>query len=170
MITIISIIVPIFSLIIGAYYQKQRDRLLLEQETFFQKKRDNYFKVIEPIISMISNSKNSQEQGKVVSKILSNEYRKEVLSLSLYGNDEVVKAFNDMFQLIYDKEKYNENVSLLIPFLGKVLLEMRKELGNKNTKIDEFQILEFLIKDIKEMKSENFQKYKDIKRYLKYKK
>lgn len=167
LITTVQIIIPLITLLIGIYFQKQRDKLLIEQETFFQKKRENYFRVIEPIVLMISNASNKKEQEKVIQKILTNEYRKEVLALSLYGNDLVVKAFNNLFQFIYNEEKLKENPTLLIPLLGKILVEMRKELGNKNTTLDEFGVLEFLIKDINDLKKENKTEYSKLLKYLK---
>lgn len=162
----LPIILPILSLFIGAYFQRQRDKLNIEQEAFFLKKRENYFNVISPLVLMISNGSNKTEQDKVIKMILTNEYRKEVLGLSLYGNDNVVASFNNLFQLIYNKDKLEENPSLIIPLLGKVLVEMRKELGNKKTKLDEFRILEFLIKDIKELKKENRKNYLDLLKFL----
>ena len=154
-------VIPIISLFIGAYFQKQRDKLLIEQETFFQKKRENYS------ILMISNGNNPSDQDKLRKKILSQEYRKEILSLNLYGNDRVVKAFNNLFQLIYDHEKFNENPILVIPLVGSILVEMRKELGNKTTQLDEFSILEFLIKDIKQTKKDQAESYRKLSKYLK---
>lgn len=165
--TISQILIPLITLLIGIYFQKQRDKLLIEQETFFQKKRENYFKVIEPIVLMISNASNKREQEKVIQKILTNDYRKEVLALSLYGNDAVVQSFNNLFQFIYNEIRLKENPTLLIPLLGKILVEMRKELGNKNTTLDEFEILEFLIKDIKDLKTINKTEYLNLLKFLK---
>lgn len=167
LVTILQIIIPLVTLIIGIYFQKQRDKLLIEQETFFQKKRENYFKVIEPIVLMISNASNKKEQEKVTQKILTNDYRKEVLALSLYGNDSVVQSFNNLFQFIYNEIKLKENPTLLIPLLGKILVEMRKELGNKDTVLDKFEILEFLIKDIKDLKTNNKKEYSTLLNFLK---
>lgn len=59
-----------------------------------------------------------------------------------------------MFQLIYDPKKYTVDPTILLPFLCKLNLEMRKELGNKSTRFYEFNMLEYLIKDIKSVKSE----------------
>ncbi|SFT90853.1 hypothetical protein SAMN04489724_2728 [Algoriphagus locisalis] len=160
----VPVILPIVSLFIGAYIQRQRDKLNLEQEAFFQKKRENYFNVISPLVLMISNGSNKREQEKIITKILSNEYRKEVLALSLYGNDEVVKSFNNLFQFIYNRNDIPDYTDIMMPLLGKILLEMRKELGNKSTSLDEYGILEFLIKDIKEVKIKSI---KDYNNYLK---
>lgn len=149
-----SIIMPIIALFIGAYFQKQRDKLKIEQETFFVKKRELYLSVIEPIMRMLSTHNDTKVQEKAKNEILSLNYKKTCLEFTLYGNDGTVRAFNNLFQLIYDPKKYTEDPTILLPFLGKLNLEMRKELGNHATKFDEFNMLEYLIKDIKSVKND----------------
>lgn len=151
---IFSIIMPIIALFIGAYFQRQRDKLKIEQEAFFVKKRELYLNVIEPIMRMLSTHNDSKVQGKARDEILSLNYKKTCLEFTLYGNDGTVRAFNNLFQLIFEPDTYTNDATILLPFLGKLNLEMRKELGNKKTSFDEFNMLEYLIKDIKSVKRE----------------
>lgn len=162
-----SLVVPIIALFIGAYLQKQRDRVKTEQEVFFIKKRELYLSVIEPIMRMISNANNKQISEKASAEILTIEYKKSCLEFTLFGNDATVKAFNNLFQVVFDQNSFQNDPEILLPFLGKLNLEMRKELGNKSTRFDEFNMLEYIIKDIKSVKKNKRQAYLRKAKYIK---
>ena len=63
----------------------------------------------------------------------------------------MVQAYNALLQYGY-KGEANENVEqrreMYLRLWGKLLLEIRKDVGNKDTKLDEFDMLRWLIRDI----------------------
>lgn len=69
----------------------------------------------------------------------------------LFGSDNVVNAYNDYFQYLY-KDDSEKNPIVMLNALGKVILEIRKDLGNDKTVLKEFDMLRFMITDIDKLK------------------
>ena len=67
------------------------------------------------------------------------------------GSDEVINAYNDLMQFIYGRntntEKEGASNELLI-LLGKLLLEIRKDVGNDKTQLTPKDMLRSMITDI----------------------
>ncbi len=79
------------------------------------------------------------------------EFRKVAFRLSLYGDDEVIKAFNEFMQLAFSMEPgqhTDDPVSVLKP-LGGLLLAIRRSAGNEDTSLGELEILEWMISDLR---------------------
>jgi hypothetical protein len=68
-----------------------------------------------------------------------------------FGSDPVVKAYNNFFQYLYNNESNPEPAKMMSLF-GKLILEIRKDLGNSKTKLAEFDMLRFMITDIDKLK------------------
>jgi len=78
-------------------------------------------------------------------------YRKTAFNLNLFGSDEVVKAYNALMQHTYEAESTEkQDPKEMMRLWGMLLLEIRKSLGNKKTKLDELDMLRAMIKDIDE--------------------
>jgi len=71
----------------------------------------------------------------------------------LFGSDDVVKAYNNYFQYLYKYEDKNGNPIEMIEILGNVILEIRKDLGNSKTALNQFDMLRFLITDIEKFEN-----------------
>lgn len=83
------------------------------------------------------------------------DYRQLSFKLSLMGSDQVVKSFNNLNQCFYAAEAGNnsaDNISHMMALLGTFLLEIRKSMGNESTELDNFSMLEWFIKDIRNYK------------------
>ena len=65
------------------------------------------------------------------------------------GDDNVVKAWNELLQYMYKNPESSETKSLL-RLMGRVVLEIRRSLGNKNTQLDEMDMFRWYIKDLEE--------------------
>lgn len=165
-ISLIAILAPIGSLFIGAFLQKKRDQFRLQLEALADKKRDNYLEIIMPLLKILINADNQRALELSTKDILSENYRLTIVELELYGSDGVVRSFNNLFQYIYQQNNWKEDPVVILPFLGKILLEVRKELGNKKTRLDEYQMLECLIRDIRKVKSEKDSIYRRISKQL----
>lgn len=99
------------------------------------------------------------KDAKAVKIVYSMEYRQASLKLSLIADDAVVLAYNEFLQFFYQSEKFNnlpssERTKKTLHLLGNLLLEIRKSMGNE-TKIDNWQMLEWFITDIEAVKSGN---------------
>ena len=93
-------------------------------------------------------------QSKVAKQITSADYRKTAFELNLYGSDEVIKAYNNLMMHAYqaEKETAEQDPKELMRLWGALLLQIRKNVGNKKTKLDEYDMLRAMIKDIDSVK------------------
>ncbi|KYK95230.1 hypothetical protein, partial [Aggregatibacter actinomycetemcomitans] len=87
--------------------------------------------------------------------------RKVSFRLSLIGSDEVVKAFNNLYQYFYnttDNSESTEQSNLtdkakeMMSLIGLLLLEIRKSMGNETTELNQWDMLEWFITDARKMK------------------
>ena len=163
--TIANIFTPILLLIlsgIGWKYRQSMERRLKIEEKLRDDRIEIYNQILEPFVIMLmsddawsSNPKNKNKDKFEIakSKMLSLEYRKVSFKLSLIGSDPVVISFSDLMQYSYhmDKDKSNslENSAKILNLLGNFLLEIRRSMGNDSTKINNWGMLEWFIKDIK---------------------
>ena len=93
-----------------------------------------------------------QDKNKLaMSQMLSVEYRKVGFKLSLIGNDEVVRSYNQLMQFFYhfeeDYQPSNEKISHWIALMGGLLLEIRKSMGNAASSLDRWEMIEWFMKD-----------------------
>ena len=106
----------------------------------------------------------SKEQ-RIVEIMISTEYRQAGFKLSLFANDDVVRAYNNLMQYAFHLPDYEgatdgtearskeDNFRILAVF-GDFLREIRKSVGNERTTLDSFEMLEWMIKDINEVRQE----------------
>jgi hypothetical protein len=139
------------------FLKDKSEKLKFQREKLVEEKRNNYEKVLEPIIRTFSGIKNKNEMLKATKQIQSFEYKKTSFQLMLFGSDAVVSAYNDFFQYLYKNESNLDSVEML-HYLGRVVLSIRKDLGNDKTVLKEFDMLRFLITDIDKL-TEQHTKY-----------
>ncbi len=89
------------------------------------------------------------------------EYRQAAFKLSLFANDDVVKAYNNLMQFSYkmgsDAVSTEEHESRaigrqLVSTFGDFLLEIRKSVGNETSSLSNLDMLEWMITDIDSLK------------------
>jgi len=124
------------------------EELRAVEEKLRDTRREVYSQILEPYIALFTDIKGKGET-KAVQKISSMQYKKTAFDLSLFGADEVVRAYN---ALITHKNKAEETGQsdpiIMMRLWGKLLLEIRRSLGNKRTKLDELDMLRGLVTDI----------------------
>ncbi len=122
-------------------YRAVREKLRAEQRAI-------YHAILEPYIGIFADLK-GEGVSKATQKIVSYDYKKTAFDLNLIGSDEVVQAYNKMIQHAYKAEETGkQDPKEMMHLWGSLLLEIRKSLGNKNTKLDEWDMLRGMIKDI----------------------
>ena len=135
--------------IISWLIQTRINKLNTLQEELRKKRIQKYNDIINPIILMYSKSGGGAE--KAAKAIASYEYRKAAFELNFWGSDSVVNAYNDLMQFIYKREKREQlptDTIDLLTYLGSLLLEIRKDVGNKKTVLGSKDMLKSLITDI----------------------
>lgn len=129
------------------FLKDKSEKLKLQREKLIDEKRMNYEKILEPIIRTFAGIKNKGELEKAIKQIQSFDYKKSAFQLMLFGSDDVINAYNDFFQYLYNNESQIDPRDMLNAS-GKIILEIRKDLGNDKTLLREFDMLRFMITDI----------------------
>lgn len=108
-----------------------------------------YGEILEPFVTLFADiqGKGPDEAVKV---LMSRDYRRTALELNLFGSDEVVRAYNALMQHSYKvKTDSKQDPKLIMTLWGRLLLEIRRSLGNKNTTLAEVDMLEGMITNIR---------------------
>ena len=125
-----------------------------------------YNALLEPFIIFFtsdaawqSDPKNkNKNRGEIFSRmLLSLEYRQTAFRLSLIGSDAVVRAYNDLMQCFYQRREASLDLSdtkRMMSLMGNLLLEIRRSMGNEATKLDNWSMLEWLIKEARLLRAE----------------
>lgn len=151
----LQILGPTILIILGgiiSWFLKSRyEKLIAIEEKLRAERRNIYIQILEPYITLFS----KEEKNKIsnaLKQITSAKYKKIAFEFCLFGSDNVVNAYNNLMQLGYESEKSGErDDKRMIKLFGNFLLEIRKSLGNKKTKLNEADMLQSMIKDIKQI-------------------
>ncbi len=135
---------------LGWYLRSSIETIRREKERLQDERRTIYMQVLEPYIRIFAGINNQSETQMAISQITSFDYRQVSLELNLMGSDDVVRALNELMQHIYRMEGSRGSASAkqMMVYWGKVLLAIRRDLGNKKTKLVAADMLKAQIKDI----------------------
>lgn len=146
------ILTPVIAILTGAavwFFRSRVDALQRQAERLHSDRAKLYAQVLEPYVLAFSNIGKSQGDD-VEALYTSVDYRRAIFELNVVGSDDVIRAMNDFMQYFYGlerQEKAIEPEQFLLLF-GRVLLAIRKDLGNRRTKLSEIDMLQSQIKDI----------------------
>ena len=123
-----------------------------KEKRLYQERRELYIDILEPYIRAFVSVKNPSEMKKAFQKIKSYEYRKISFEFNMIASDKVILSFNDyakhLFKIGNNNSTNDDDTKKLFRLLGKVIRECRKDLGSKETKLKEKNMLEGWIVDI----------------------
>ena len=161
--SIAQIVTPIILLSLGGlgwYIRQSVERKAKVEEALRGDRLEVYNKILEPFFILLMTdaawAQDPKTKGKdktafATAKMLSWEYRKAGLQLSLIGSDGVVKAYNDLMQFAFavaDTEPQDlDPARNILSFFGNLLLEIRKSAGNESTQIGNMGMVEWFVKD-----------------------
>ena len=145
--------VPIMAGVVGLivwFFQSRIETIKRETERLQDERRKVYIQVFDPYIRILVGSKNPSETKRALNQVTSFDYRRAAFELNLMGSDDVVRALNEFMQYSYgiDGDRAPANPEVMLRLWGHVLLAIRKDLGNKRTKLEEIDMLKGHIKDI----------------------
>ena len=106
---------------------------------------------LDPFIRMFAGIKNPKENPKALRQILSVEYKRTAFEFSLIGADDVVRSFNNFMEYVYSIDSNTQQQLDPAKFMylwGDFLLQIRKNVGNPDTKLTSTDMLRSQIKDI----------------------
>lgn len=162
--SIATIATPLIVLMLTGLGWSIRNRVERAKELEEKLREDRvqiYNDILEPFIMLFTkgkpstkNQKNKTYQQLGAEKIMSLEYKQAAFKLSLIGSDEVLRSYNDLMQFFYDKDDNAEGEQAespleMLALFGRLLLGIRKSVGNESTLLNDFEMLEFLITDLR---------------------
>lgn len=154
----LAIIIPPLLMVIGGILtwliKSRTDELRATEAQLRDERQKIYSDILDPIIRLFSNI-GEKGEAQATKQILSYDYRKTGFDLILLGSDEVVKSYNALMQYLYKTSAEGQSPDSLetLNLWGCVLLEIRKSLGNKKTKLNQVDMLSFMIKDISKLQA-----------------
>ncbi len=132
--------------VITWFIKSKREELKAVEEKALAKRIEIYSQILYPMIVLLTNNATKEEKDKATLSISSIEYKQAAFNLITFGSDEMVESYNDMKQSLFKKEHKKDLKSILKNF-GKFILSIRKDIHDKNTKLNEWDMLKFMITD-----------------------
>ena len=158
---IIAILSPILLTIGGiiSWILKSKKEEILNAESKSREYKIGTYKILlEPFIATLTFTLTDKVQQREINKLATLDYKKAVFDLTTFGSDKAIQIFNKIMQTFFHSDIYkneqggytNEYGNRLIALLSEFLLQARKDLYSKNTKLKRSEMLEFMITDMKE--------------------
>ena len=132
---------------VGWYFRARWEASRKQQEKLRDERASVYMEILDPFIRLFHDL-SPQGQKKTLEKIKSLESRRSAFRLVLVGEDDVVHAWNQMWRTLYEIEREGGDNVVILKSFGNVLLEIRKSIGGSKTKLNEPDMLAWLITDI----------------------
>lgn len=166
-----TVATPVLVLIltgVGWKYRQSMERRLQLEEKLRSDRIEIYNQILEPFIMLLMSeeawSSDKRNRGKnknelAIVRMLSLDYRKIAFQLSLLGSDPVVSSYNDLMQHFYSQAENEQSLSddqarETLTLLGSFLLEIRRSMGNENTHIDNWAMIEWFITDARKLRAD----------------
>jgi len=146
LITILSPILLTVGGILTWFLKSRKESLLLIEERSREKRMNTYKEILDPFIVLITPTASKNEKEKATNTISSSNYKKAAFDLITFGSDETVRCYNSMMQYVFNGQN-NDTVELLRLFTD-LILNIRKDLYSKKTKLKRSEVLEFTLTDI----------------------
>ncbi len=144
---------------------EKRDRERSLEEAMRSEQIRIYNAILEPFMMLFAKEVTTTKSGKMEAKSSSQsavelatslKYRQTAFQLCMFATDDVVSAYNGLMQYLYnefketqdDPVKHKASTAVLLRRLGQTVLEIRRSSGNAQTRLNEVQMLEWLITDI----------------------
>src|SRR5690606_7194483 len=94
-----------------------------------------------------------------IGKMLTVEYRRVGFKLALLADDPVVRAYNALMQFFYkgeheglEEQELLVKTSQWIELLAQLLLEIRRSMGNANTQLSNWEMIEWFMSEADKMR------------------
>jgi hypothetical protein len=160
---IIAILSPILITIGGIIswmIKSKKEEVLNAEAKSREFKIETYKTLLEPFIATLTFTLPEKVKQKEINKLTTLEYKKAVFDLTTFGSDESIKIFNKIMQTFFHSEIYQdengkytpEYGNRLIALISELLLQIRKDLYTKKTKLRRSEMLEFMITDMEKTK------------------
>ena len=127
--------------------QTRLEAIRRENDRLHDTRRGIYVQILKPFILTLAGAKDEKVMRQAIKQIQSVDHRYALFELNLIGSDDVVRAMNAFMQHIYN---YTDAYAIITK-LGELLLAIRKDLGNKKTKLEPIDMFRTQITDIEKL-------------------
>ena len=121
-----------------------------------------YERILHPFVIVLSAAGGTEDEKiksleTVTAEIQSVEYRASAFRLTFIGSDDMVKAFNSLWQNAFYEQSESglSNPLEKLEMFGDFLLAIRKDLGNGSTKLENLEMFEWMINDFRKLRELN---------------
>lgn len=145
-----QVLIPIVSggigWLVGWKLKERSESLRLAREGIRQKRMDAYAEVLKPVLAIFTGvGKQSSESPKPDTKA----WREKHFDLMFFGDDSVIRLWNDFWQKQYSsKVRSPEEVKEIVLDISRIILEVRRSVGHPNTGLSETDMLAWFLRDI----------------------
>lgn len=130
-ITLLTIGLPLIGAGIGYLIKSQLEKKKELNNELNKQRREIYQNFVNLVIDIFANSKFKKNATDYNLKQLFEFYKKYVL----YASPNVIKAFSEYFQYLYNKEE--EDTKQHLSLITRIMYEMRKDIGLENKGLGE---------------------------------
>lgn len=157
---IIGILTPILLTvggIISWVIKSKREEFIAQEEKARDFKIKTYETLLEPFIGAFTFT--ITEKEKEINKLKTIAYKHAAFNLMTFGSDSVITSYNKLMQAFYSvkSEDFNSKNGYAVYMLKKFsdfLLEIRRDVYSKKTKLMRSNLIEFMITDIENHRKE----------------
>ena len=160
---IIAILSPILLTvggIISWIIKSKKEDILNSEAKSREFKIETYKTLLEPFIATMTFTLSEEVKQREINKLTTLEYKKAVFDLTTFGSDKAIQIFNKIMQTFFHSDIYKDENgeyksdygNRLIALLSEFLLQIRKDLYTKKTKLQRSEMLEFMITDMEHTK------------------
>jgi hypothetical protein len=124
------------------------EELRSTEERLSAERRKVYAEILEPFMRLLADSQ-GKGHDQAIKMFTSKEYRRAAFELGLFASDEVVRAYNSLIKHVEQAQSADgQDPKQLMRLWGGLRLAIRKGLGNKKTKLNEYDMLRGMITGI----------------------
>ena len=157
LIAILSPILITIGGIVSWILKSKKEEVLNAESKSREFKIETYKKLLEPFIATLTFTLPEKVKQKEINKLTTLEYKKAVFDLTTFGSDKAIQIFNKIMQTFFHSDEYKnehgdygpEYGNRLIALISELLLQIRKDLYTKRTKLKRSEMLEFMVTDMK---------------------
>ena len=160
---IIAILSPVLVTcggLISWVLKSKKDELINSEERAREFKINTYRKLLEPFIAAFTVSISEEERKSEIDKLQTLEYKKAIIDLTTFGSDQTLRTFNKIIQSFYKSDDYRTSVEAwdeytvkLLALISEFLLEIRKDVYSRKTRLIRSDLIESILKDIDQYKT-----------------
>jgi hypothetical protein len=150
LVTFLSPILITLGGIISWLIKSKKESLQLAEQLSREKRLETYKKILDPYLTVLTPLATAEEKEEALRIIPSSKYKKTAFDLVTFGSDETVRCFNKLMQHAYINAGQEKNNTDILILFSDFILNIRKDLYSKKTKLKNYETLEFTVTDIKD--------------------